>query len=205
MNSLARFLSVLLHPLLMPTYTLWLAMRVDPYLGFFLSNEAQWITLGMVALMTIAFPITSALLLLRMGLVSSLQMPTKRERIAPYMMTIIYYAMAWYLLRRTPLHPAVHSLFLGALIALACTTITTFSWKISAHTVGIGGALGAIVGLSVLHSLPLLPVIALLIVLTGAVASARLIASDHTPAQVYTGAVLGGICTYACVLLSPAP
>ncbi|MEO8587935.1 MAG: hypothetical protein ABI432_01070 [Flavobacteriales bacterium] len=205
MRTAARWLSVLLHPLFMPVFTLWLAFRVDPHLAFFIPDEARWIILGMVALMTIVFPLTSALLLLRAGLISSLLMPTRTERIAPYIMTMIYYAMTWYLLRRSPLHPAVHGLFLGALVALGVTTVVTFRWKISAHMVGIGGAIGALVGLSVLHSLPLLPPIAALIVLAGALASARLLSSDHSPAQVYAGVLLGGACTYVCVVLFAAP
>ena len=201
LRTIAHWLSVALHPLFLPTFTLWLAFRCDPHLAFFLPGEARWIILGMVALMTIAFPITSALLLLRAGLISSLEMPGRTERIAPYLMTMIYYAMTWYLLRRSPLHPAVQGLLLGALIALAATTLITLRWKISAHMVGIGGAIGALTGLAVMHGLPILPPIALLIVLAGALASARLLASDHTPAQVYIGVLLGGACTYVCVQL----
>ncbi len=199
--SAARWLSVLLHPLFMPVITLWLAFRFDPHLAFFLPEEARWIILGMVALMTIAFPITSALLLLRAGLISSLHMPGRMERIAPYVMTMVYFAMTWYLLRRSGLHPAVQGLIIGALVALALTTLITLRWKISAHMVGIGGAIGALAGLAALHALPMLPPIAVLIVLAGALASARLLSSDHTPAQVYSGTLLGGTCTYVCVQL----
>lgn len=202
MRTAARWLSVLLHPIFLPTYTLGLALRLDPHLAFFLPAEAQWITLGMVALMTIAFPITSTLLLLRAGLISSLEMPARRERIAPYVMTMIYFAMAWYLLRRTPLHPAVHALLLGALVALAATTIITLRWKISAHMVGIGGAVGALTALSSMHGLQLLVPISVLLLFVGALASARLLTSDHTPAQVYVGFFVGALAVATCVLFS---
>jgi hypothetical protein len=36
----------------------------------------------MLGIMTVAFPITSALLLMRAGVLSSLEMPTRQERIA---------------------------------------------------------------------------------------------------------------------------
>ena len=205
MRTAARWLSVLLHPLFMPVLTLWLAFRSDAHLAFFMPDEARWIVLGMVALMTVAFPLTSALLLLRAGVISSLEMPKRMERIAPYVMTMIYYGMTWYLLRRSSLHPAVQGLFVGAFIALAMTTLVTLRWKISAHMVGIGGAIGAITGLSALHDLELLLPISILILLAGALASARLLASDHTPAQLYAGVALGGASTYVCVLLSATP
>src|SRR5690606_23250631 len=124
-------------PLLMPTLTLWLALELDMRMGYFLAGQARWVVLGMVALMTIAFPLTSALLLVRAGLVSSLEMPRRQERIAPYVMTLMYYGMTWYLLSRTPLDPLALSLFGGAVIALAITTLVTLRWKMSAHMVGI--------------------------------------------------------------------
>jgi hypothetical protein len=202
LQFLARVLNILLHPLFMPLYTVALALRVDPHLAFFLPGELRWIVIGMVALMTVAFPLTSTLLLLRTGLVRSLQMPERKERIAPFAMTAIYYGMAWYLLHRTPLHEAVFAIFFGAILALAITTFVTLRWKISAHMVGIGGLIGALAGLTAIHSLPLLPVIAAAVLLAGALGTARLLTSDHTPAQVYTGAAAGFLCTYLCVVLN---
>src|SRR5690606_7661023 len=114
MRTLAHRLSILLHPLFMPVYTLWLALRVDPQLGINLRPEAPWTMLATVAVMTIAFPLVSTLLMLRAGLVRSLGMPARQERIAPYAMTLVYYAMTWYLLYRSALHGALLALFTGA-------------------------------------------------------------------------------------------
>lgn len=203
MHAIARFLSIVLHPLLMPTYTLWLVLRVDPRLGYFLGEVGSLAVLGMVALMTVAFPLTSTLLLLRAGLISSLEMPTRSERIAPYVMSLLYYGMTWYLLSRTPLHPAAVLLVPGALIALLFTTLITLRWKISAHMVGIGGGLGALAALGYLHGCAVLEPMSVLIVLAGALGTARLLASDHTPAQVYAGTALGFFSVFVTLLLRP--
>lgn len=200
-DLLARVLNILLHPLFMPLYTVALAMRFDPYVAFFLPGDLRWLVFGMVALMTVAFPLTSVLLLLRNGLIGDLHMNERRERVAPYLMTAIYYGMMWYLLHHTPVDAALHAVFIGAILALLLTTLITLRWKISAHLVGIGGLIGALCGLSSIHHLPLLPVIAVAIVLAGALATARLLTSDHTPAQVYTGSAVGFGCTYFCVVL----
>lgn len=195
MNAVARLLSIVLHPLFMPTYTLWLTMQLDPHMGFFLDARGRWLVLGMVALMTIAFPITSTLLFIRAGIVSGLNMPSRRERIAPFTMTLLYYGMAWFLLARTPLHSSFELLFFGAFIALALTTLVTIRWKISAHMVGIGGCIGALIGVNMLHGLDLFLPIVGTIVLAGALGTARLLTSDHTPAQVYAGLGLGLLCS----------
>ncbi len=194
----AQFLSILLHPLFMPVYTLALALWLDPHLGYFLDLRTRLVVLGMVALMTVAFPLFSALLLIRSGLLSGLQMPTRKERIAPYCMNLIYYVMAWFLLARTPLHPMVPAFMAGATVALLLTTLITLRWKISAHLVGIGGACGALLALGSVHQVPVVVPFAIAIGVAGLLGTARLLSSDHTPSQVYTGFLVGLVCTFTC-------
>jgi len=201
MRPFSKTLSVLLHPLLMPLFATWLALELDPHLGYFLPPQARWLLLGMLAIMTIGFPLTSILLLLRAGLISSLEMPVRQERIAPFAMTLVYYGLAYYLLRKAPLHPAVHGIFLGVIAALTTTLIITLRWKISVHMVGIGGVIGAVIGIGMLHALPLIPLVAALVLLAGVLGTARLFTSDHTQAQVIAGTVLGTGCTCGAVLL----
>jgi hypothetical protein len=200
----AHALSILMHPVFMPLITVWLALRVDPHLGYFLTDDARLLTLGIVAIMTAIFPLASTLLLLRAGVIRSLEMPLREERIAPYLMTLIYYGMAWYLLDRSPLHRSLAGLFSGAFLALAITTVITFRWKISAHMVGIGGLLGALAGLSAVHGLHLLPLLGAFILGAGLLGTARLINGTHSPAQVYAGAALGFACTFLAVTKGPA-
>lgn len=200
MKPLAHFLSVALHPLFMPLLTVWLALELDPHLGYFLQPPGRWLMFGMLALMTIAFPITSALMLKRAGLIGSLQMPDRLERIAPYAITLVYYGMAFYLLRKTPLHPLVNALFLGVLLALLLTMVITTLWKISAHMVGVGGLVGALFGITVVHGLDLFAVLIAVIAMGGLLGTARLAVSDHTQGQVMAGALLGSCCTFVSMV-----
>jgi len=201
MRPIARFLSIALHPVFMPTLTVWLLFRLDPHLTYFLKPEGQWIALAMVAVMTAAFPITSMLMLLRARVIGSLEMERREERIAPFGLTLIYFGMAWYLLQRTPLHPAVPAMMAGAFLALFLTALITLRWKISAHMVGVGGLIGALGALYYLHGTDVLVPLSMAIVAAGALGTARLIGSDHTQGQVLGGAVLGFGCVHAAVIL----
>lgn len=201
MLAISRFLSVVLHPIFMPLYTVALLFGMDPRMAYFLPGELQLITLGLIALMTIAFPLTSTLLLLRSGLVSSLEMPTARERIVPFTTTLVYYGSTWYLLGRLPLHPAIGRLFLGVSVALLITLLITLRWKISAHLVGIGGMLGAFVALGHPFAPSLFPLTALVVVVAGALGTARSIAGQHTRAQVYAGGLVGFVSVFAAMAL----
>jgi hypothetical protein len=204
MKPIARLLSIVLHPLFMPAYTLGLALRVDPQVSFFLRAGMFWTTLIMVGTMTIIFPLTSTLLLMRAGLVRSIELPTRQERVPVFVSTMLYYAMTWWLLQRSPLHGLLPVLFGGAFLALILTALITLRWKISVHMVGIGGLLGALCAIALLHRTPLLPLIATVLVLAGALGTARLLTSDHSPAQVYAGTVLGFACVFGCAVLPDA-
>lgn len=199
MRIAARWISVLLHPLFMPVYTLVLAFRLDFNLSFFLPAIVLWVTLGMIFVMTVLFPLTSVLMLLRGGFVETLQMRTRQERIAPYVMTLFYYVLAYWLLRKTEHHEATYSMFFGAIVAVGLTTLITLRWKISAHMVGIGGLLGALTGLFLLHGTFNIDVLAIAIVVAGVLGTARLVDGDHDAAQIHAGTLLGFVVMFLCV------
>lgn len=200
MRTAAHLLSCALHPLLMPLLTLWALLELDPRTGYFLPPSSRLLLLGMVALMTVVFPVTSALLLRRAGLVSDLLLPRREERIAPYLMTLLYLGLCLYLLLRTPLHPIVHGLFAGIMLAVLLSMLITLRWKISAHMVGLGGFIGALFAVHVMHALPILPVLATSILAAGAVGTARIMVGGHSANQVHAGALLGGTCTFLGML-----
>lgn len=199
MKQAAHALSLILHPLFMTPVALWMAMHLDPHVGYFLPTHARLILLGMVFLMAVLFPLSSMVLLRRAGLISSLEMPHREERIPPFVMTLIYYAMTYYLLQRSGLDITLLSLFAGAFLALLLTTLITLRWKISVHMVGIGGLVGTVAGLADIHGVPVLHWLAGTVLLAGALGTARLLTNSHGHAQVYAGGALGFACTYLAV------
>jgi membrane-associated phospholipid phosphatase len=77
-------------------------------------------------------------------------------------------------------------------LAVFLTFIVSRFWKISAHSIGMGGALGFMV---LLHTWQpehqTLYLVSGTILMSGAVLSARLALQAHTPLQVYSGFFLG--------------
>ncbi|MCC7502225.1 MAG: hypothetical protein IT229_06830 [Flavobacteriales bacterium] len=200
MRFLAHALSILLHPLLMPVITLGVAFRLDPHLSYFIEPRSQLIILLMVGVMTVVFPLMSIALLWRSELVSGPTLPLREERTAPYVMTLFYHAMAYYLLRRNELDPVTFSLMIGGMVALLATLLINLQWKISAHMVGIGGLLGALTSLLLQHGTIVPLELAPFILVAGALGTARLLVSDHTPAQIYVGGAVGFLSTFVCVM-----
>jgi len=200
MRPLAHALSILLHPLLMPVLTLGLAFTLDPHLSYFIEPSSQLVILAMVGMMTVVFPLLSIALLWRSGLVSGVTLPLREERTAPYVMTLFYHGMAYYLLRRSELDPATFSLVIGGMVALLATLLINLRWKISAHMVGIGGLLGALSSLLVQHGTIAPLELAPFILVAGALGTARLLVSDHSPAQIYAGGAVGFLSTFVCIM-----
>lgn len=200
MRPLANLLSILLHPLWMPTATIVLCFMVDPYLSYGFTKEGLRLVLGMVFAMTAVFPLISALLMKRSGLVSDLTMPLRRERIPAYATTLMYHGMCYFLLRRTTGNPVTLGIFFGAALTLLLVLLITLRWKISVHMAGIGGLIGAVLSLMLLDDREAPLLLCGLFVLAGALGTARLVAGDHSPAQVYAGALLGFTCVMGCAV-----
>jgi len=200
MRKAAHTLSLLLHPVWMPTLAIGIAFAIDPHLTFIFDRHGEWIIIGMIFIMTAIFPIMSTLMIWRNGAISELAMPVRRERILPFLLSLIYFCMAYYLLRRMPNVATTLALFSGCMVGLAATILITLGWKISAHMVGIGGLVGVIFSLMLIHGAQAPVLLGALFLIAGALGTARLLVTDHTPAQIYVGGLLGLFCTFFFVL-----
>lgn len=199
MQKFAVIISAVLHPLLMPLLAVFIAFEFDWYLSGRLVEDQVNIIYLIIAMSTIAFPGLNILLLKWYGVVSSLSMPVRQERLAPFISTLFFFALGYYLLRKGSLPTAVYSIYLGCTLSLLVLILINFKWKISVHSAGIAGVLGATFALFRIHDFSNLWLISALIAVTGLTLSSRLILSAHTPAQVYAGSAVGFLITYLTV------
>jgi hypothetical protein len=209
LKSLAWGLSVLFHPLLIPSYMLLLLLLINPYLfgvGH-LSDESSRVLLLLVFLYTFFIPAVSVGVMYLLGMVRSVEMPERQDRIGPYLITGMLYLWVYYnFLQNGTMPPAYVSFLLGAVIALFLAFFINIFSKISAHAVGMGGLLAmAIITMwyysygsftvSVRHlgtyEFSTLHLVLAILVLTGLVGSARLLLRAHEPQQVYGGYLVG--------------
>lgn len=201
----AHALSALLHPVLMPLLTLVLAFRMDMHLGFFVDQRLEWMSYALVGSMTMLFPVASVLLLYRARMISDLGLARRAERPQVFLAVLFYFLLTYHLIRQIPHHPATHAVVFGGCMAVLLSALVTLRWKISAHLVGIGGLVGALSGLMVLHRTFAATDLAVFIVLAGALGTARIVLGAHSPAQVHAGFALGFASTYTCVAYGIAP
>lgn len=83
---------------------------------------------------------------------------------------------------------------------LVIALVISYSWRISLHTIGIGGILGLLLFFQLFQdqafSSTALTLIPVTIITAGVIGSARLYLNAHTPLQIYTGYIVGivGMC-----------
>ena len=208
-SSLARFLSVLFHPLLMPTLLFGLLLFLAPgAVGVDTFSSALRVSLLLVIFIgTFAVPALLVFYLARMGYIGSMQLETLADRRLPYFLTALIYGFLTYLFSKqmqliSVVAPEIAVLLGSITVSILLVGIISLSWQISAHAVGIGGVLGGLAGLILRQGLAeLMWPLLLLVLLAGFVLSARLQLNAHSPAQIGAGLGLGLIVSLVAVLV----
>jgi hypothetical protein len=190
-TRLARIISYIFHPLLIPTYSFLLLLNMKAYFSMIIPGSAKWLIISLIFITTFLFPSLFVLFFYRRKLISSVQMESKEDRTLPYVVTVIFFYVTYYLLKRLQISPIFYYYMAGATFLVISTLIINLFWKISGHMVSVGALLGAVIALSIILGINLTPALLITILLSGLVGSARLKVGSHNPPQIYTGFFLG--------------
>ena len=137
------------------------------------------------------------------GNITSLTLKNREERITPIIYTTVMYGVTTYLFGvKVELGPLISVLLGISTLLIGLTGLITLFWKISIHTLALGGLIGMLMAINQNTSIPNITVMLfVLFVLSGVVASARLKLNAHSPIQVYSGFVLGVFVSFASYTL----
>lgn len=200
MMKFAQFISVLAHPLFMPSYAFSLLMYTNPYINMMISDSTKNVVIIILSLFTIVLPTLTAIILKQLRVIDSIYMKTTEERKWPFVFTLAWYYMAFQLLAKLYIPQSFLLLMLGAISAIGLSLIITLRWKVSIHMLGIGGLIGAIIGISHRFQFDHSNLIMLLLIFAGLIGFARLKTHSHNYRQVYVGFLLGFLVEWISVL-----
>ncbi len=188
--ALPNVVSIVFHPLLMPVLgTLFILFWSGMYITM-LPIEAKRIIILVVSLCTVGMPIILLVFYWMNHWISNFYISKRRERILPLVLTAIFYYIAYRVLHNMHTPYIIQKFVLASTVTVFFTSFISIFWKISLHGVGIGGVTGMLAALTTISSV-LLPALLAFIVLSGVVGYARIRLNAHTPAQYYTGVLLG--------------
>ena len=199
-DRIAKGISVIFHPILIPLYILLFLLNQNLFFAFIIPLKTKLILSGIVFFSTIMLPLLSVWFFYKLKLINSFMMKTREERIYPLLIVAIFYYMTYYLLKSFPISFLFTYYMLGSAFLVICAFIVSLWKKISLHMIGIGGFLGVFLGLSLKLSLDLSALIFPAILLCGIVGTARLNENSHKPSEIYTG-FLAGVSVMMCMLL----
>lgn len=200
MRLLANIVSIVLHPLLMITYGIILALMFT-YLAVY-PLAVKGIILGGVFCATALIPGLFILLMVKNGSVGDLELSNKKERLMPYLILITSNIVCCFFMYKMMLPYWILYMMIAAIASLVVSFGINFYWKISAHMLGIGGLLGAVLGICRIQMMNPYQMFILGFLFAGMLGVSRIWLGRHTPMQVYAGFLLGFIFTFTVSLLS---
>jgi hypothetical protein len=99
---------------------------------------------------------------------------------------------------KNQLYPSILvSFMLGICISAFAALMVNIYSKISMHAIGMGGTLGLFIIIMKSNTMLMTWPLALAILIAGIVCTSRLIVSDHSSKEIYTGLILGAACQFA--------
>ena len=190
MNKLAQFISVIFHPILLPTW-MFLVFITSGVCKISLINIE--ICLAVIFGTTFILPMSFILILKKFKVIESLTMEKREDRFIPIFAVVIFlFATSRFFNGINAL--ALYNFYLICNLILCVIVFwINFWWKISMHEIGWGALCAILFILSTASSKIFLPYLIAGFILSGIVGSARLYLKSHSNSQIYAGFAVGFI------------
>jgi len=155
----------------------------------------MYLTLAQIFINSFFFPFIMMVLMRQLGFIKDFNLETREERIIPFIGTLMVYIWTMMVFRKGDNHEIFGHIMLGAVLAMSLAfLLTILSNKVSLHAMGTGIFLGLVLRTIQIAHIDVVPIIFAVILITGLVASSRLLLKAHVPREVYFGFLIGLIC-----------
>lgn len=194
LRLLAKIISILLHPLFVPVYVIAFLVYIQPYLYSGFTDWDKRLVIIQAFVMYTFFPLVTVSLLKALKFIDSVFLKTRSDRVIPYIACGIWYFWAWYVRHNLPgtPHELIYfsfAIFLTSSIGL----LANIYMKVSMHAMAMGIVSTFMILMGFSQDISFTIYVSAALLITGFVCTARLIASDHTPKEIYTGLLIGAL------------
>lgn len=200
-NNLAYFISLVFHPLLMPSYLFLFIITFATSFMQPLRIESLYEILAIIFIVTFIIPVISVGTLRLTNFITDLQLEDKKQRLTPFFFIACFYGITAYMFyAKLSINNLIVIVFAATTILILILTIITVFWKISIHGAAIGGVIGFIFALGMFHPIMNFAfIMAVAIVVAGLIIYSRLMLNAHTPLQAYAGTFLGFVLCFLSI------
>ena len=188
-QKIARIISIIFHPVLIPTLGLFLLLQSGFYFSM-LSWEARRFILLVVFFTTGVLPMLSVAIL-ALNPKFDISMNQTKDRIFPFLSASVFYYLGFLIMNKINAFPVFKIFMIASVLVIIVILLISFKWKISAHMAAIGSITGVLFALSFRSGVNPVWAILLALVVSGLVGTARLLLNKHSLLQVLAGYFTG--------------
>lgn len=188
MNKLAQFISVIAHPIFLPTW-MFLILVSSGLCNIYNTNIT--IVFSTIFVTTFVIPMIFMFILKKVGVIKSITMERREDRFIPLIIMVIFLYTTQTLFRDVTALGFFNFFIVCNIILCSIVFWINIYWKISLHAIGCGSLVSIIFILASISVEIFLPYLFAAIIISGVVGSARLYLKSHSASQVYTGFAVG--------------
>ena len=169
-----------------------------------LSEKGRWTIISLIFITTCLVPMLTVLMFKATNVIKDLNMNDRRDRYLPFVFISLFYLVVSYMIRTQEwMTPDMLVAFFAITTVVILTNAITFFWKISAHAAGVVGWLGFVLGLQQMYpsTNTLFWPLVTAILLSGIVSWSRLYLNAHILKEIFAGAALGFIISFAAMIM----
>lgn len=196
-KKLAQIVSVIFHPVLIPTLGFMLFFFADFYFSF-ITWEARRFVLMIVLFSTGILPLLG-MALLAVNPKFVLPFKTGSQRALPLLISSFSYYAGYLILTRINAYPVFKMLMVASVLVIVGLLVLSLKWSISSHMASLGGLTGALLALSFRTGTNPVWAIITVILVSGLVATARLKLSKNKLWHLGAGYALGFVTLYLTI------
>jgi len=189
-NILAKTISLIFHPLLIPLYGLLIIFSAPTLIGY-LPYTVKKTLFILILINNVLLPFSFIPYFKIRNIISSWKLDNRRERIIPFLSTSFFYSVTFFITFRYHIPVFIKLFILTAAVLAIAMTIINFWYKISIHSGGSGALVALVAVLSIKMHTPLPWLLAGVIISAGLVLTSRLWLAYHRPGEVWSGFFLG--------------
>ncbi len=188
----AKFISYVFHPVFIPVYVALFLMYWHPLVFAGASANRKGLLLATIAVNCTLFPLFTVFLAWKLKFVNTFLLQTRKDRIIPYALAMIFYFWCWYVLKNQQGLPVLLIRFLlGSFLTVIIAWIANIYFRISMHGLAVGGMAYFVSAVALLGDGNPGWYLAASWMVLGLVGTSRLILGAHHPSDVYAGIIFG--------------
>lgn len=191
MDRILKSISFVFHPLIIPILGVIFYFSKSPRYIPFEIIQAKLIS---IFILTVVLPILLYFLLKTLGKAKSIYLESTKERVLPLIVNCVVLLLVLNRIITTDQIIELYYFFVGILIStLACLILVILKFKASIHMIAIGGLFMFFIAISIHFSININGTLAIMSILTGAIATSRLHLKAHTSTELLIGFMVGFI------------